>query len=252
MNDTTNSTEKMHLTPDADGRDQFVNDGAVATLLIHEGTELEIVLDNDGILPDPGNSANPVIKYVLQWVKDSISMVADRWTHGNIGNFDNEIYMTGMKSSDDTKVDNIRPQVGRFVSLDNPNVKVLSSSRSNANDGNFRYYDNEIDMVDLVCLKGTNVNNIEPRTGRLVFSDGSGRFASDLSSFEQFPSLDLSFETVERRLFNCIVRKCLIVDSFGDRMCRARKNQWQALTAHQSKKGRSWIRVPGVHLHARC
>ena len=91
-------------------------------------------------------------------------------------------------------------------------------------------------MVDLVCLKGTKVNNIKPRTGHLVFSDGSGRFASDLSSYDQLPSLDLSFETVERRLFNCIVRKCLIVDNFGDRKCRARKNQWQALTAHQFKK----------------
>ena len=143
MSNTTDSTEQMHLTPDADGRDQFVNDGGVATLLIREGTELEIMFDNDGTLPDPGNSANPVIKYVSQWVKDSISLVADKWTRisdhkkrttsnaidGSIGYFDTEIYMTGMKSSDDTKVDNIRPQVGRFVSLDDPDVKVLSSSR---------------------------------------------------------------------------------------------------------------------------
>ena len=27
MSDTTDSTEQMHLTPDADGRDQLVNDG---------------------------------------------------------------------------------------------------------------------------------------------------------------------------------------------------------------------------------
>ena len=85
-----------------------------------------------------------MIKYVLQWVKDSISLVADEWTRisdhkkktmsnaigGNIGYFYNEIYMIGMKSSDDTKVDNIRPQVGRFVSLDDPDVNVLSSSHS--------------------------------------------------------------------------------------------------------------------------
>ena len=30
--------------------------------------------------------------------------------------------------------------------------------------------------------------------------------------------------------------ECFIVDSFGDRMCRARKNQWHALTTHQSKR----------------
>ena len=114
----------------------------------------------------------------------------DEQCDGNVGYFDNEIYMTGLKSSDDTKVDDIRPQVGRVVSLDDPGVKVLSSSRlltgnitnwhrtrSNANDRNFRYYDNEIDIVDLMCLKGTKVNNIEPWTGRLVFPDDSGVIA---------------------------------------------------------------------------
>ena len=65
MSDTTDSTEQMHLTPDADERDQLVNDGGDATLLIHEGTELEIILDNDVTLPDPENSANPVIKCFL-------------------------------------------------------------------------------------------------------------------------------------------------------------------------------------------
>ena len=67
-----------------------------------------------------------------------------------------------MKSLDDTKVDIFSPQVGRFVCLDDPDVKVLSSSRpltgnittldhtrSNANDGNLRYFHNEIDMVEL-------------------------------------------------------------------------------------------------------
>ena len=186
MSDTTDSTEQMHMTSEADGRDQFVNDGGVATLLIHEGTEMENMLDNDGALPDPGNSANPVIMYVLQWLKDSISLVADKCTRisdhkkktmsnaidGNIGYFANEIYMTGMKSSDDTKVDNIRPQVGRFVYLVDPDVKVLSSSRlltgnittldhtrSNGNDGKIRYHDNEIDMVDLVCLRGRGASS---------------------------------------------------------------------------------------------
>ena len=47
---------------DADGRDQLVNDGGDATLLIHESTDLGIMLDNDVTLPDPENSAKPVTK----------------------------------------------------------------------------------------------------------------------------------------------------------------------------------------------
>ena len=97
-------------------------------------------------------------------------------------------------------------------------------------------YDNEIGMVDLVCLKGTQVNNNRASDGRLVFSDDLGRFSLDLSSFEQFPSLDLSCETVERRLFNCIVRKCLIVDSMGDNVQSEGRTSGKALTVHQYKK----------------
>ena len=165
-----------------------------------EGTELEAMLDDAETLLDPENSANLVIKCLLQWMKDSISLVASKWTRipdhkkktmsnaidGNIGHSDNEIDMIGKKSSNDTKVDDIRPQVGRFVSLDDDEVNALYSSRlqtdnittlvhtkSNANDGDFGYYDNEIEMADLVCLKGTIVDNIDPRMGRLVFSDGS-------------------------------------------------------------------------------
>ena len=112
------------MAPDADGGDQLVDDGGVVTLLIQETTETE-VFDQDETLPNHENSANPVNKYVLQWVE------ANRWTRkkdykknmmsnasdGDIGYFDNKIDMTGMKSSDDTKVDDIRPQVGHFVSL---------------------------------------------------------------------------------------------------------------------------------------
>ena len=130
MSDTTDVTEQMPVAPDADGCDQLVDDGGDATLLIHEGTELQVVLDKDGTLPNPENSSNPMIKCVLQWVKDSISLIANNWTRisnhkkkmmnnaidGNIGHFDNEIDMTSMKSLDDTKVDNIRSHVGRFVS----------------------------------------------------------------------------------------------------------------------------------------
>ena len=164
MSDTTDSTEQMHVTPDADGRDLLVNDGGDATFLIHKGTELEAMLDDAETLLDLENSANLVIKCLLQYMKDSISLVASKWTRipdhkkktmsnaidGNIGHSDNEIDMIGKKSSNDTKVDDIRPQMGRFVSLDDDEVNALYSSRlqtdnittlvhtkSNANDGDF-------------------------------------------------------------------------------------------------------------------
>ena len=64
----------MSVAADADRGDQLVDDGGVATLLIQETTEPEVVFDKDGTLPSHENSANPVIKCVLQWVKDSISL----------------------------------------------------------------------------------------------------------------------------------------------------------------------------------
>ena len=185
----THLTEHMLGAPDADGGDQLVDDGGVVTLLIQGTTETEVVFDKDEILPNHENSASPVIKYVLLWVKDSISLVANKWTRiwdhkknmtsnaidGDIGHFDNKIDMIGMKSSDDTKLDDIRLQVGHFVSLDDHRVNVLPSGRlltvnwyrttNSARDGNSGYNVNEIDMSDLVKLKGTKVDNIETRSG---------------------------------------------------------------------------------------
>ena len=275
MSDTTDSTEQMHLTPDADRRDQLVNDGGDATILIHQGSELEAVLDNAETLTDPENSANLVMKSLSQWMTDSISLVARKWIRipdhkkktmsnaidSNIGHCDNEIDMTGMESSNDTKVDDIRPQVVRFVSPDDAEVNALSSSRfltdnittlvhmrSNANNGD---YDNEIDMADLVCMKGTRVNNIDPRMGRLVFSDGSGVIV--LSAGNATDISDLEILVRYMTVGNCMnqVRRSGLLDSFktfgpppgrlasghfGDIMCSERQNQWQALTAHQSKR----------------
>ena len=45
---------------------------------------------------------------------------------GNIGVLDTEINMTGMKSLEETKVDNIRLQVSFFVSPDGPSMNVLA------------------------------------------------------------------------------------------------------------------------------
>merc|ERR1712019_322808 len=48
---------------------------------------------------------------------------------GNIGHFDNEIDMAGLKSSEGIKVENIKPQVDRFVFPDGHGVIVLASGR---------------------------------------------------------------------------------------------------------------------------
>ena len=128
-------------------------------------------------------------------MQDSLSLVANRChkkktmsnaIDGDIGHLHNKIYMNGMKNSDDTKVDDIRPKVGHFVSPEDPGVSVLASGRlltgsitnwdrttNNASDGNSGYCVNEIDMSDLVSLKGSKVNNTETRVGRFVFPDDS-------------------------------------------------------------------------------
>ena len=101
----------MQNTPDAGGRGQFVKDGGDATLLQHEGTGLETTLGNDGISPDPENSVNTVFKRVMQWVKASISLLANQRTQirdhkkktisdaidGKIGHIGNEIDMTSRR-----------------------------------------------------------------------------------------------------------------------------------------------------------
>merc|ERR1712232_896401 len=48
---------------------------------------------------------------------------------GNIGHFDNEIDMAGLENSPGTKVENIKPQVDRFVFPDGHGVIVLASGR---------------------------------------------------------------------------------------------------------------------------
>merc|ERR1712139_211667 len=48
---------------------------------------------------------------------------------GNIGHFDNEIDMAGLETTDGIKVENIKPQVDRFVFPDGHGVIVLASGR---------------------------------------------------------------------------------------------------------------------------
>ena len=101
----------MQSTPDACGRGQLVKDGGDATILLHEGTGLESTLGNDGISPDPENSVNTVFKRVMQWVKASISLLANQRLqirdhkkktisdaiYGKIGHIGNEFGMTSRR-----------------------------------------------------------------------------------------------------------------------------------------------------------
>merc|ERR1711904_442352 len=50
-------------------------------------------------------------------------------TVGNIGHFDNEIDMAGLEGTEGIKVENIKPQVDRFVFPDGHGVIVLASGR---------------------------------------------------------------------------------------------------------------------------
>ena len=64
MSDKTDLIKQMLVAPDADGGDQLVDDGGVATLLVQETIEPEVVFDKYETLPNRENSANPVIKCV--------------------------------------------------------------------------------------------------------------------------------------------------------------------------------------------
>merc|ERR1712036_179752 len=48
---------------------------------------------------------------------------------GNIGHFDNEIDMAGLEAAKGIKIENIKPQVDRFVFPDGHGVIVLASGR---------------------------------------------------------------------------------------------------------------------------
>ena len=92
VSDSTELSEQMHCAPEAGGRDQFTNEGGDANLLIHECTELEIVLGNDGILADPENSVHPVGQ-----ISDHKTQTMSNAIDDEIGHIDNEIDMTNRK-----------------------------------------------------------------------------------------------------------------------------------------------------------
>ena len=80
MNDTTDSTEQMPVVPGADRYEQRVDDGRDETLLMHKGAELEAECTMDDNSADTGCAENPAPKYILQLVKDYISLNVIKWT----------------------------------------------------------------------------------------------------------------------------------------------------------------------------
>ena len=66
----------MLTVPGADGCEQLVDDGGVANVLMHKGTELEPAFAKDGTSPDPERTTNPVFNCILQLIKD-----ATKWTN---------------------------------------------------------------------------------------------------------------------------------------------------------------------------
>ena len=105
-------------------------------------------------------------------------------------------------------------------------------------------------MCDLVSLKGTKVNNIETRVGRFVFHDDSSVIMS--TSDNEIDMADL--QRLDDKTFGIIMsqgRRSVLPDSFEmlgffscvlqkyffDRMSRMRRNEWQALTVYQYKRG---------------
>merc|ERR1711907_450208 len=60
---------------------------------------------------------------------DAMSKMKNNAIVGNIGHFDNEIDMAGLEAIPGIKVDNIKPQVDRYVFPDGKGVIVLASGR---------------------------------------------------------------------------------------------------------------------------
>merc|ERR1712029_237017 len=132
------------------------------------GKEYKEKFAKDGSLPDPASTDNAEFKCILQLLKDSIPLDKTKYTRmaakckgvseetttgvhrlkemaakgellfpainvndcvGNIGHFDNEIDMAGLEGFPGIKVENIKPQVDRFLFPDGHGVIILASGR---------------------------------------------------------------------------------------------------------------------------
>ena len=80
MSDTTDLTEQRPVVPDADGYDKRVDDDRDETLLMHKCAEVEAEPSMDGNSADTECAENPAPKYILQLVKNYISLNVIMWT----------------------------------------------------------------------------------------------------------------------------------------------------------------------------
>merc|ERR1712100_569483 len=85
------------------------------------GTMDEVVGDIDIFVSSTGNFNIITLEHMKKMKNNAIV--------GNIGHFDNEIDMAGIEGMPGIKVENIKPQVDRFVFPDGHGVIILASGR---------------------------------------------------------------------------------------------------------------------------
>merc|ERR1711870_24171 len=81
----------------------------------------EVVGEGDIFITTTGNFNIITLEHMKKMKNNAIV--------GNIGHFDNEIDMAGLEKTDGIKVENIKPQVDRFVFPDGHGIIVLASGR---------------------------------------------------------------------------------------------------------------------------
>merc|ERR1712224_762072 len=88
----------------------------------YEVTTIEdVVGEIDIFITATGNKDIIMVKHMEKMKNNAIV--------GNIGHFDNEMDMAGLENFPGIKIDNIKPQVGRFIFPDGHGVIVLASGR---------------------------------------------------------------------------------------------------------------------------
>merc|ERR1711937_616505 len=88
----------------------------------YEVTTIEdVVSEIDIFITATGNKDIIMVKHMAKMKNNAIV--------GNIGHFDNEMDMAGLETFPGIKIDNIKPQVDRFIFPDGHGVIVLASGR---------------------------------------------------------------------------------------------------------------------------
>merc|ERR1719169_102732 len=88
----------------------------------YEGTTIESVVGEIDIFVSTTGNFNIITIDHMKKMKNNAIV-------GNIGHFDNEIDMAGLEGFKGIKVDNIKPQVDRFIFPDGHGIIVLASGR---------------------------------------------------------------------------------------------------------------------------